>query len=170
MDRCNAPTASGRPCRWRQDQCPVASHAHWRERQKGQHGPGQRPGPPAAAATADAVPLPGAVQERDISGVAWWAVEQLATGALEGRDGGTYATLLRVLLACDPDDPAAAAVLAEVELRGRLMHGLPPETMEQWRLLEARFGTDVVNEVRRWAGLFESDPLDIVDPALFRDR
>ncbi|MGE0571613.1 MAG: hypothetical protein AB7H85_15245 [Dehalococcoidia bacterium] len=114
------------------------------------------------------MPLP--VQARDIPGVAWWALEQLASGGLEARDGGVYSTLLRVLLACGPEDLLEASALPEVELRGRLMHGLPPATPRQWQLFETRFGEEAAAEVQRWAGLLEADALDVVDPALFRDR
>ncbi|MCA9823133.1 MAG: hypothetical protein R3B97_05445 [Dehalococcoidia bacterium] len=169
MEPCAAPTASGQPCRWKKDQCPVPAHARWRERQRGQHPAAPRPEMAPIPVPGDqSLPLP--VQARDIPGVAWWAVEQLATGGMEGREGGVYSTLLRVLLACNPEDGADADVLAEIELRGRLMHGLPPSTPGQWNLLETRFSVEAVTEVRRWAALFEADALDVVDPSLFRDR
>ena len=167
MEPCGAPTASGRPCRWKQEQCPVATHRRWRDGQKG-----QRNAAPSLdlAAEPRVFPLPLPVQARDIPGVAWWALEQLVSGGLEARDGGVYSTLLRVLLACGPEDLLEASSLAEVELRGRLMHGLPPATPGQWQLFAARFSEEAAAEVQRWARLLEADALDVVDPALFRDR
>lgn len=167
MEPCGAPTASGRPCRWKQDQCPVATHRRWHEGQKRQRESPPFAGPSPGAATL-AVPPP--VQARDIPGVAWWALEQLAAGGLEARDGGVYSTLLRVLLACAPEDPGGGQLLAEIELRGRLMHGLPPATPGQLELLESRFSDEAAAEVQRWTRLLEADALDVVDPAIFRDR
>lgn len=136
----------------------MPAHARWHAGLKDQHAHE----PPAAAAS-PAVPAP--VRDRDIPGVAWWAVEQLAAGSMEGRDGGVYSTLLRVLLACGPGDEDGEEALLEVELRGRLMHGLPPAAPEQWELLAQRFSAAAVEEVRRWGALLEGDPLDVVDPA-----
>jgi hypothetical protein len=163
VEKCGAPTKAGTPCRWGRDECRIAAHRDWHLR-------GSRTrsgkGPSGATAPARARPIPAAIGRGDIAGVAWWALEGVAGGSLESGTAMVMASLLRVLLAAGDTAPPDDDALLEVELRGLLMHGLPPRNGEEWAVAEARFSAEAMDEVRRWQRLLEGDALDGIEPGI----
>jgi len=117
--------------------------------------------------TDGAAPLP--IRDRDLRGTGWWLLEQItANGTVGERAASVGAALLRVLSALGPERASEEAALAEVELRGRLMHGQPPRTATEWERAARAFTGDAVEEFRRWEvvelllerdGVGEDDPL-----------
>jgi hypothetical protein len=93
----------------------------------------------------------GFPEDRSLHGVAWWVLEHLAQGAIPERRATALASVLRVLLAIGPDVTSEEDRLAEVALRGVLMHGTPPRDEDEWALAEERFTSDAIEEFRRWA-------------------
>lgn len=163
MERCGAPTQEGSPCRWPIEQCPVASHARVRATgQKPQHAApakdGERRRPP--------VILEG-IARRDIAGTGWSVAAALADGSIDQRDAAVFASILRVLLAAGSGGIADDDALREIELRGLLMHGLPPRDEDEWELLKRTFSPEAVREVVRWQPLLEGDAFDAVEPGWF---
>jgi hypothetical protein len=177
-DLCGAPTLAGSPCRWPAKGCPVGTHRRFREGTRPQklaappeRAVGQRPGSEDGGRNHAAPPSAwDSILRHDIPEVAWGALRGLTDGTLEDRTGSVMATLLRVLIAAGESGPGDEAALREVELRGLLMHGLPPRDDEEWALLESTFSPEAVAEVRRWPPLLEAHALDSVKPGLFRDE
>ena len=167
MERCGAPTRNQTPCQWEKSRCTIKTHRAWHEGVKGAAAQADSPTPRAESAGR---PVPGAMRQHDVPGVAWWALEGLAAGALTSSDASVMASLLRVLLAANNiilDDESA---LGEIELRGLLMHGIPPRTEAEWERLESAFSPEAVAEIRRWLRLLEADGLDGVDPGALGDE
>lgn len=95
--------------------------------------------------------IPAAVAERDLRETGWWVIEQLtAAQAFEAKEGSVVASVLRVLAGLGPSPLSEEEALAEVELRGRLAHGLPPASPEQWERAIRVFEPEAVEEYRRW--------------------
>ena len=118
-------------------------------------------------ATDGAAPQP--IRDSDLRGTGWWLLEQI-TPKVPGdvRAASVGATLLRVLSALGPERASEEAALAEVELRGRIMHGHAPRTAAEWERAERAFGSDAIEEFHRWDledcllegdGVGEDDPL-----------
>jgi hypothetical protein len=117
--------------------------------------------------------LLAAIRRAEIGSVAWETMSGAARGALDARVAAVIATLLRVVAALDEGALRAEDALLEAELRGLLMHGLPPRTQAEWDRLRAIFSPEAVREVERWASparLLEGDALDGVKPGFFRDE
>lgn len=97
-------------------------------------------------------------------------LDRLEDGELDPRIATVMVAALRVLLAAGglaaEDDDA----LAEVELRGRLMFGLPPRDEAEWDLARARFTPEALAEIERLAALFERDGFDGREPAGLGDQ
>lgn len=166
MTKCGAPTQQGTACRWDSEKC--RHHQGWRDGPRADAG--ERTSD-TTTASAELRPAPDAIEKRDIHGLAWWALRGLTTTELDARTGSVIASLLRVVLAAGEagltDDEEARR---EVELRGLLMHGIPPRNDEEWERLEQSFSPEAVEEVRRWRKLLVADRLDGVDPGLFGDE
>lgn len=154
---CGAKTVAGTPCRWPADEC----RFHGRSRRPEESAPPEQPveqGPPPPVA------------ERDLRGTGWWLLEQLTgTVPFAAREGSVAASVLRVLAALGPEPASEDEALAEVELRGRLMHGQPPGTPQEWERAALVFEGDALAEFRRWEKLLEGDGLDRDDPLLGGD-
>ena len=147
-------TRTGRPCGYSLDECPYPAHGPGSVDPLG-HGRGTRPAvegvllsPPAEAIPSGEAPV--AVANRDLRGLAWWAVGALLTGAVPGREISALCTLIRVLHALGPEPEDEQVLLAEVELRGVVMNGFPPRDEEEWALAERVFDADAIEEFHRW--------------------
>lgn len=102
--------------------------------------------------------VPEAVRLRDVRGFAWWLAEELLQGIGAPWNNATPVTsVLRVLAAMGPEPMAEDEALAEVELRGLVMHGIPPRTPEEWARAEALFSPEALREIRRWEPLLAAD-------------
>ena len=78
------------------------------------------------------------------------------SGSLTPRD---TASLINAARRIDElDDYDDADTLREVELRGRLMHGLPPREDEEWELARSLFDDDAMAEFERWQRQMEQFP------------
>lgn len=158
---CGAPTKKGPPCGWTSGPCP-------------HHGGGTAARParrvaPAPEPAPAAVELPAALAEEDVHGMGWWLVRRLLMGELETPKVAAATAIMRLLAGLD-GMAESEETLEEIALRGRLMHGFPPATAAQWRLLEERFSPEANAEVRRWSrALLEADAGDGVHPLLLGD-
>jgi hypothetical protein len=113
--------------------------------------------------------VPPPVRERDLRGTGWWLLEQITAKAeLNERTAAVGASLLRVLSALGPEQASEEEALAEIELRGRIMHGQPPRAPAEWDRATRTFDRDAIAEFQRWEltdlllerdGLREEDPL-----------
>ena len=168
MERCGAMTQKGTPCQWPLSRCDIPGHDRWREAKAAAKT--AAPAEPVESSLPSRPPLPEAVSRHDIPGVAWWALSGLVSGALASSDVAVLASLLRVLLAAGSTGLDDEAALQEVELRGLLMHGIPPRNDAEWEVLESTFSPEAVAEVRRWRRLLEADGLDSVNPGFFGDQ
>lgn len=137
---CGAPTKSGGKCSFEAARCPHPWHRRMREAEP------RRQEQPAGMGD-----LPAAVVARDLRETGWWVIERLTTAAeFESKEGAVVATVLRVLAGLGPSPLAEEEALAEVELRGRLAHGLPPASAAEWERVMQAFEPGAVDEFRRW--------------------
>lgn len=159
----------GGPCPWPVDRCPVEAHARWRRGHR-EADPPARPAPLGPAPTPG--PEPPGLQERDLRTLAWWLIAGILRGDADARQASVVVSLMRTLAALGPAGPGEEEALREVELRGRLMHGLPPRNEEEWARAGAAFTPDALAEFRRWAEelLLESDGRDRLEPLYLRER
>ena len=127
-ERCGAPTKDGGRCHYDKGDCP------W-------HRDGRALKPPKA------------VEDRDLRGLGWWTIEHTIRGDLVANRGTVISTIMRTLATMGPEPLAEEEALREVELRGRLMNGLPPATTEEWELATRIFDDEALAEFRRWAAL-----------------
>ena len=94
--------------------------------------------------------MPPLATEHDVRALAWWLVEQTVKGTIEMNRASVLGTLLRTLAALGPAPADEDEALAEVELRGVLMNGMPPRDDEEWTLAARIFDDDALAEFRRW--------------------
>lgn len=163
MERiCGATTLRGTPCRWPAGKCKVHGPRPLRMRPGDAREPESPPARPA--------PPPAALESRDLRGVAWWLLEEILSDRLQER-AGAIASILRVLAALGPGELAEDEALAEVELRGLLMHGLPPKDEAAWERARAVFSPEALAEFARWGetgASVEDDAGDGDEPLRFR--
>lgn len=165
---CGMPTRSGIPCPWPWDKCPVGSHRTQRRRQ-GLRIPPKLPvrddSPMTQAASQLALPesAPGAptsedaepplqsaeVEDHDVRGTLWWVLRRLFSGELQPPQASAANSRLRTLAGLGDDPLSEADAMQAIELRARLMLGLPP-TQGDWQALEAMVDPDTLEELRRW--------------------
>ena len=143
---CGAPTKEGRPCRWSRKPCP----AHG-ERQ------GQRQRQPSRPDESGRPPLrvPVAVRDEDPRALGWWIVARLIEGELEPQRATALTSLVRAIATLGPSPVSEREALAEIELRGLLMHGLPPRTADEWERAERILSAEALAEIVRRAELFD---------------
>lgn len=154
----------GGPCPWPVAKCPVPAHADWRDRTGLPLEPAQTSAP---MADEQAIPeSPGWLNGKDLRGLGWWLIERVLWGRIETQQASVVASLMRTLAALGPEEASEEEALREVELRGRLMHGQPPRTEEEWARARAAFDEDALAEFRRWASLLllEGDRGDGPEP------
>ena len=88
-------------------------------------------------------------RDRDIRAIGWWLLDGLMSGEVEPRTASVVASVLRVMASLGPEPMDEREALAEVELRGLLMHGIPPATEEQWARARRTFGTEFLETLER---------------------
>ena len=162
-EKCRVTTLAGRPCGWDVARCPVPAHRQQREEFAAQ-------GPTDAGPEPAPVAPPAEVEARDLVGLGWWLVERVISGATNTAEASVLASVMRVLAALGPGEMDRDAALREAQLRGLVMHGIPPRTAEEWELAESLFDDDALAELRRWQALLEADSDDHREPLLFRHR
>ena len=69
---------------------------------------------------------------------------------LAAQRATVIASIIRTLTALGQEPLAADEALREVELRGRVMHGLPPRDPAEWEHAALVFSDDALDEFRRW--------------------
>ena len=155
----------GGPCPWPVQRCPVPEHADWRRQQQ----PKNPAAPPAPAPAA--TPIAPEPEEfpwlggRDLRALGWWLIEHVLRKKVEAHEGSVVANLVRTLAALGPEDADTEDALREVELRGVLMHGMPPRTEDEWARAARSFDDDALAEFHRWEKLLlEADHRDRPEP------
>jgi len=137
---CGAPTQKGTACKLLARECDY--HTRWRAAH-----PAQAPireEQPAAVVPSDPV------NRRDLRELGWWLVDRMVSAELPTPNGSVIASVMRILASLGPEPMAQAEALKQVELRGRIMHGQPPRTPEEWERAEAIFDDDALAEFHRW--------------------
>lgn len=107
--------------------------------------------------------LPAAIQARDPLALQWWVIERIIDGALQPPQAAAISGVVRTLANLPPGAGDQATTLASIALRGRLMHGIPPRSPEQWALAATMFDDEALVEFRRWE-LLEHDRGDVREP------
>lgn len=178
---CGAETKAGRPCRWPANRC--RHHGPGASRRRTVQTGGRVSGRDTQADDFVAgMEPPAALVERDLRGVAWWVMEHVIRGSLEPRQASVVNALLRVIVSLGPDEMDEEDALKETALRGLIMNGQPPRTLEEWERAARTFDEDTVAEFRRWDAahrgeqvpdwyepLLEGDARDEGEPLLLRD-
>jgi hypothetical protein len=77
----------------------------------------------------------------------------VASGRYSPAQGARFIRSLVAVRKLGPEPIDEDEALAEVELRGRLMHGQPPRDPEEWALAARRFDETAIREFRRWEEL-----------------
>ena len=110
--------------------------------------------------------VPQAAIEHDLREVAWWMVQQILKADLDAQRAGALVSLMRLISSLGPEPMALEEALAEVELRGLIMHGIPPRNAEEWERASRIFSADSLAEFKRrhspryGDGSYVSEPLD----------
>lgn len=104
---------------------------------------------------------------RDLRELGWWLIEQVLEARIDQKDAAVVSTLIRTLATLGPSPLDDERALREVMLRGRLMHGLPPASEDEWRQAEEAFEPAAIAEFLRWRPLLEGDAEDRFEPLLF---
>lgn len=94
----------------------------------------------------------------------WWVIRGLLGGAIGERKGAVLVSAARLVAGLGPDGDALDEALAATVLRGRVMHGLPPEDEAQWELAASLFTPDALAELRSWDTSVEADLVDDREP------
>lgn len=84
--------------------------------------------------------------------------------SLEPRDVAVLGALLRTLGALAGEDEGEEQALADAALRGKVMHGRPPGSEEEWTRAAELFDDAALAEFRRWAASGEGDGGDVRQP------
>ena len=93
------------------------------------------------------VPRPST--EHDLRAVGWWVLDGLVSGEVDPRRAGVIATWMRVMASMGPEPMDQEEALAEVELRGLIMHGIPPRNEEEWERARRIFSPESLAEFSR---------------------
>jgi hypothetical protein len=96
---------------------------------------------------------PRAVERHDLPELGWWLIARVLENNLDAKRTAVIATLMRVIAAFGQDVLPPEAALREAELRGRLMHGLPPRDEAEWALAEATFSASALETMRQFEEL-----------------
>ena len=88
-------------------------------------------------------------EDHDVRGTLWWVLRSLFSGELQPPQASAANSLLRTLAGLGDEPLSESDALRAVELRARIMLGLPP-TPGDWQALEAMVDADTLAELRRW--------------------
>lgn len=103
----------------------------------------------------------------DLRQFAWWIIRGVVSGRFGDRQASVLVAAGRLAAGLGPDTDAEEDALAATVLRGRVMHGMPPDGEDEWALAESLFTPGAIREMRRW-GSVERDLVDHGEPgALF---
>lgn len=144
-DVCGAITRKGRRCQnSRGAACPYHTDE---ERTRAAAG-----SEPNAKGREDSPARRDAIARRDLHAVAWRLLEDLLEddGVDAARRASAGATLIRVVEALGEPPVSRERALAEIALRGMVMHGMPPRNAEEWALAEELFTPDAIAMFRTW--------------------
>lgn len=113
---------------------------------------------------------------RDLRAFSWWLLEAILDGEVAPAKGGVMSGLLRIIAGLGPEPASEAEVYKELELRGRLMTGLPPRTPEEWDRVALFLDDEALEEIRTWPmdgprhpHLLERDSGDVREPEVLGD-
>jgi hypothetical protein len=136
MTPCNLPLRNAEPCRYPGNRCPLHPRPELHTSETG-----TQPAPPTSK--------PG-VHElmRD-------ALNRLRTGQTSALASGRYMRGILAFHKLGFEPLEEDEVLAEIELRGCLMHGLPPRNQEEWDLAREKFDDEAIAEFERWQRLID---------------
>ena len=97
-------------------------------------------------------------RDRDIRAIGWWLLDGLVAGTVDPRTASVLASVLRVMSSLGPDEMTREDQLKEVELRGLLMHGVPPRNEEEWERARRTFEPEFLDIIeRKWGELPGTD-------------
>jgi hypothetical protein len=111
-----------------------------------------------------------AAMPRDPRGLAAWVVESLDGGTIDTRRAQTLLAAARLLATLGPDRETSAEALADLVLRGRISHGLPPRSAGEWERAARLFDDAALDELRRWERLLELDGRHHIEDLFFGER
>jgi hypothetical protein len=165
MPICGVPRDNNQPCQKPAGKCPV--HRSPGETAPNATAPLQLAGPRTASTPPPRRGLPDSYAARDPRMFAWWAIGAVLESRLDSKDGAVVANLLRIIQALGPEPQSQAERLQEAQLRGRIMHGLPPQSPEEWEFAATLYNDEALAEFRRWEELLERDAGDVDEPHRF---
>ncbi len=177
---CGKPTGTlGHLCRWRVSRADCQHHytprgAGLTEGEVEERERAMAPAPVESGATETAVliqPLctSDAITRRDIGEVCWLIVERALTeGGTDGKGASVAVSALRILVGLPPAGKTAEAARKEAFLRGKVMHGIAPQSPEEWALAEEIFEEKAIEEFQRWE-LWERDDGYVDEPLALGD-
>jgi hypothetical protein len=88
----------------------------------------------------------------------------VATGQLSTSQGSTIASFVRIINAMGAAPLSEEEALREAEFRGRIRHGSPPRTPEEWERAARFFDDESLERFRGWQASLEGDGRYIDDP------
>lgn len=103
------------------------------------------------------VAAPPTVDGRDLHAVSWWVLERLLHDEIDPRRASAMRAMVRTIAQLGPEERDRQEQLREAQLRGLVMHGIPPRTPEEWALAERVFDDDALAELHRWEALYETN-------------
>jgi hypothetical protein len=106
--------------------------------------------PRAGAAAPVAPAAPAAAPGHDLRAFSWWLIDGILGGEIEARTGSVISSLLRIVSALGPEPVSEQEAYKELQLRGRLMTGLPPRTQEEWDRVARFLDDEAIAELRTW--------------------
>jgi len=149
MPACTATGKDGAPCRLYarhgRDLCINHDPDYAEQRRANVHAGGRARSAPGVTE------IPEAIARRDVRKSVWWLTEQLVLGTISSSRALALSRLLHTAAQMGPDELDEEQILREIELRGILMHGIPPRDDEEWELAKTIFDDDAIAEFKRWS-------------------
>ena len=105
---------------------------------------------------------------RDLHAVSWWVLERLLHDEIDPRRASAMRAMVGTIAQLGPEERDEQEMWREAQLRGLVMHGIPPRTPEEWELAERVFDDDALAELHRWEAMFKAPaPHDALGKALW---